>query len=341
MGRQGPSGPRPGKHRVANVLVIEDSEAARERIKSVLSQAGLFERIVEARDGIAGLRAILQEPVDAVLCDLEMPGLDGEKLLLAHRERRGAEDVPFFFLTAERDPDRLARLLRAGAADTITKPFHPAELLARVETHLRLRRLRAELREKNSILEKLSTTDALTGLRNRRFLTEVLSLEVLRATRYRTPLSLLMADVDHFKQVNDTYGHPTGDAVLQATAEAILRVVRTTDVAGRYGGEEFLAVLPHTDLDGAFTLAERLRIAIESAECVAGDGRRFSVTSSFGVAQLARSEDVAALVQRVDGALYEAKAAGRNRVARAASPSGGVDSNSGTSRPGGTHGRSR
>lgn len=326
---------------MADVLVIEDSDAARERITAVLSQAGLFERILEARDGIAGLRAILQEPVDAVLCDLEMPGLDGEKLLRAHRERRGAEDVPFFFLTAERDPDRLARLLRAGAADTITKPFHPAELLARVETHLRLRRLRAELREKNSILEKLSTTDPLTGLRNRRFLSEVMSLEVLRATRYRSPLSLLMADVDHFKQVNDTYGHPTGDAVLQLTAGAIQRVVRTTDVAGRYGGEEFLAVLPHTDLDGAVSLGERLRLAIESAQCVAIDGRRFAVTASFGVAQLARNEDVAALVQRVDGALYEAKAAGRNRVERALPPCDGVDSESGTSRPGGSRRRSR
>jgi diguanylate cyclase (GGDEF)-like protein len=326
---------------VASVLVIEDSDAAREHLKRVLEEAGLFSTILEARDGISGLRAILQQPIDMVLCDLEMPGLDGEKLLRAHRERREAEDVPFFFLTAERDPDRLARQLRAGAADTITKPFHPAELLARVETHLRLRRLRAELREKNTILEKLSTTDVLTGLRNRRDVSEVLTLEVLRATRYGTSLSVLMADVDHFKRVNDTHGHPVGDAVLRSTGEAIARLLRKTDVGGRYGGEEFIAVLPHTDLDGAVALAERLRANVAATECAGHEGRRFAITVSVGVAQLGPKEDAPALVQAADAALYAAKSGGRNRVECAAPRTSGVDTDKGKSRPGGRPGRSR
>jgi diguanylate cyclase (GGDEF)-like protein len=326
---------------VANALVIEDSDSARERIRAVLAQAGLFERVFEARDGIAGLRAILSEPVDVVLCDLEMPGLDGEKLLHAHRERRGADDVPFLFLTAERDPDRLARLLRAGAADTVTKPFHPAELLARVETHLRLRRLRAELREKNAMLERLSTTDALTGLRNRRYLEEVLRLEVLRAARYRTPLAALMLDVDHFKRVNDTHGHPVGDEVLRRVAAVLAGVMRATDVAGRWGGEEFLAVFLHNDLDGAAIVAERLRADIESLTLEATDGRSFAVTASFGIAALAPGEAAESLLERTDAALYAAKSAGRNRVARAASPARGVDSDAGSSRPEAARGRSR
>jgi diguanylate cyclase (GGDEF)-like protein len=330
-----------GKARVASVLVIEDSDAAREYIKSVLEQAGLFASIVEARDGLAGLRAILQQSFDMVLCDLEMPGLDGEKLLRAHRDRRGAEDVPFFFLTAERDPDRLARLLRAGAADTITKPFHPAELLARVETHLRLRRLRAELREKNTILEKLSTTDALTGLRNRRYVGEVLTLEVLRATRYGTALSVLMADLDRFKHVNDTYGHPVGDAVLRSTGEAIAHLLRKTDVGGRYGGEEFIAILHHTDLEGAAVLAERLRHSVAAMECVGHDGSRFSITISIGIAQLGPNEDTASLVRAADAALYAAKAGGRNRVESAPPRTDGLDMDKGKSRPGSRPGRSR
>lgn len=326
---------------MATVLVIEDSDVAREHIKGVLERAGLFSQILEASDGLAGLRAILQQPVDVVLCDLEMPGLDGEKLLRAHRERRGAEDVPFFFLTAERDPDRLARLLRAGAADTITKPFHPAELLARVETHLRLRGLRAELREKNTILERLSTTDALTGLRNRRYVNEVLTLEVLRATRYGTGLSVLMADVDHFKHVNDTYGHPVGDAVLQSIGEVIRQMLRKTDMGGRYGGEEFIAVLNHTDIDGAATLGERLRQSVAATECSAHDGSRFSITLSVGIAQLESEEDVASLVRAADTALYAAKAGGRNRVERAARRRPGLDMDKGKTRPGAPSGRTR
>jgi diguanylate cyclase (GGDEF)-like protein len=326
---------------MASALVIDDSESARARLRVVLAEASLFDSVIEAGDGIAGLRAILSAPFDVVLCDLEMPGLDGEKLLRAHRERHRADDVPFFFLTAERDPDRLARLLRAGAADTITKPFHPAELVARVETHLRLRRLRAELREKNAILERLSITDALTGLRNRRFLEEVLRVEVLRAMRYRTPLAVLMIDVDHFKRVNDAHGHPVGDDVLRQTGHTLAGVMRGTDVAGRWGGEEFLAVLLHEDLDGAGILAERLRTRVEALACRGANGRGFSVTVSVGVAAFEHGETAESLVQRADAALYEAKGAGRNRVAHAAQVLRGVDSDARTSRPGSVRGRSR
>jgi two-component system cell cycle response regulator len=315
------------------VLVIDDSESARAEIAAVLQHAGLFDRVIEASDGIDGLRAILQARFEAVVCDLEMPGLDGEKLLRAQRGRRGAEDVPFFFVTAERDPDRMARLLRAGAADTIVKPFHPAELIARVETHLRLRKLRAELQEKNAILEKLSTTDSLTGLRNRRWVADVLTLEVLRATRYGTPLSIVMADLDHFKRINDEHGHLAGDAVLVHVAQILGKLLRTTDVAGRYGGEELIVLLPQTEIDGAASLAERIRAGVESSPCESGEGTRLPVTVSIGVAQLERGQDARRLVARADAALYEAKGAGRNRVECAAPDASGVDSPRGKSRP--------
>lgn len=285
--------------------------------------------MLEAGDGLAGLRLLLAEPVDLVLCDLEMPGLDGEKVLRAQRARAGADAVPFLVLTAERDPERMARLLRAGASDTVMKPFHPAELIARLETHLRLRRLQAELRDKNALLERLSTTDPVTGLRTRRYVDEALTLEVLRATRYHTPLAAAMADLDHFKQVNDRHGHRAGDAVLAGVSGVLQQTLRASDVAGRYGGEEMLLILPQTEVEGATALAERIRAAVEASPFEVGAERPVRVTLSIGVATLAPGADVAALVDCADAALYAAKDAGRNRVVTA----GALDSAGQTSRP--------
>jgi diguanylate cyclase (GGDEF)-like protein len=303
---------------LSTVLIIDDSMATREELHRVLEESGRYERILLAHDGIEGLRLLLAEPVDAVICDLEMPGLDGEKLLAAQRGRTGGEEMPFLFLTGQRDPDRMARLLRGGACDIVQKPFHAAELLARLELHVRLRRLQVELREKNATLARLSTTDPVTGLRNRRYVTEFLSLEVLRAVRYRTPLAVLLLDLDHFKRVNDTHGHRVGDAVLQVVADTLRATLRATDLAGRYGGEEFLVVLPQTDLAGAHVLAERVRAAIEETTIDVGAEAPVAVTVSVGVAALdERARTVEQLVERADSALYAAKDAGRNRVSDA------------------------
>jgi two-component system cell cycle response regulator len=227
----------------------------------------------------------------------------------------------------------MARLLRAGASDTIQKPFHPAELLARLETHLRLRRLQAELRDKNAMLERVSTTDAVTGLRTRRYVGELLAIEVLRATRYRTPLAVAMGDLDHFKRVNDGFGHPAGDAVLAGVGGAIRRSLRATDAAGRYGGEEFLLVLPGTDIAGAHALAERVREAIEETGFDVGAAAPYPVTLSIGVAALGDGQSAEALVMAADEALYEAKAAGRNRVVVAGDAPRALDSAGGKIRP--------
>ena len=317
---------------MATILVIDDSGSARAAIRQALEASGRVDRILEAGDGLIGLRLLLAEEIDAVICDLEMPGLDGEKLLAARRCRPGREEVPFLFLTGSRDPERLVRLLRSGASDTIPKPFHPAELIARLELQLRLTRLQSELREKNATLARLSTTDSVTGLRSRRYVGELLAIEVLRATRYRTPLSVLMADLDHFKRINDAHGHRAGDAVLAGVGEAIRAALRGTDAAGRYGGEEILIVLPQTDLEGARVLAERLRQAVEHAEFAIG-GARVSITVSIGAAALGgdvRSADD--LVEAADGALYGAKESGRNRVVLAR-PHSGVDTSPGRRTP--------
>jgi diguanylate cyclase (GGDEF)-like protein len=328
-----------GERDLATILVIDDSDSARAEIRSALGASGRVGTILEAADGLAGLRLLLAHAVDAVICDLEMPGLDGEKLLAACRTQPGREEVPFLFLTANRDPERLARLLRRGASDTILKPFHPVELIARLELQLRLMRLQAELREKNATLARISTTDLVTGLRTRRYVGELLAIEVLRATRYRMPLAVLMADLDHFKRVNDEHGHRAGDAVLAGVGEVIRGALRACDAAGRYGGEEIVIVLPQTDLEGAGVLAERLRQAIEHAAFDIGGGVRLGVTVSIGVAALdGKVRSAEELVEAADAALYGAKAAGRNRVALAPGLRG-VDTPAGSRTPEPARGR--
>lgn len=305
---------------MATLLLIEDSAQQRAEIRAALESSAAFDRILEAEDGLQGLRLLLSEPVDVVLCDLELPGLDGEKLLRMRTAARGECEVPFLFLSAVTDYDRRARLLRGGASDSITKPFHAADLVARLELHLKLVRLQRELIQKNRLLEQLSTTDPLTGLRNRRYLTEMLAVEFLRAKRHKTPLSVVMADIDHFKSVNDAHGHAAGDAVLQGVAEVLRRRMRGSDHGGRYGGEEFLLVLSNAEIEGARSFAERLREEVEET-AFGTDAGPLQVTLSLGVASLrARHETPGDLVAEADEALYRAKQAGRNRVAEASDP---------------------
>jgi diguanylate cyclase (GGDEF)-like protein len=302
----------------ATLLVIEDSAQQRAEVRAAVEESAAFDRILEAEDGVHGLKLLLSEAVDVVLCDLELPGLDGEKILRMRKAARGAEcEIPFLFLSATTDHERRARLLRSGASDSITKPFHRAELVARLELHLKLVRLQRELLNKNKLLEQLSTTDALTGLRNRRYLTEILAVEFLRAKRYDTPLAVVMADIDHFKQVNDRHGHATGDSVLESVGGVLRRHLRGSDYGGRYGGEEFLMVLANADEDGASVFAERLRQEVEETMLRTDSGTALHVTLSLGVAAYSAGHQTPGdLVSQADEALYRAKQAGRNRVAR-------------------------
>lgn len=300
------------------LLIIDDSQVHRAQIRRAIEPAQIFDQVIEAEDGLKGLKFLLNHPIDVVLCDLEMPGIDGEKLLRVKDATPASRNVPFVFLTASQDLDRRIRLLESGAADLVMKPFHPGELAARLRLHLKVKRLQDELRVKNETLARLSTTDALTGLRTRRYAQEVLSIEFLRARRYDTPLSVMMADLDHFKRVNDTHGHPAGDAVLRGVSSLLLSQLRATDVAGRYGGEEVLGILAQSEIQGAALLAERWREGVESTEFESSDGAAIHVTLSIGLAAYGPSmKSPDDLVAAADAALYRAKEAGRNRVERA------------------------
>lgn len=300
---------------MTTILVIDDSDVHRSEIRRALGGSDQVDQIIEAPNGLRGLKLLLEEKVDVVLCDLELPGLDGEKLLRLSKSSSGGSDLPFLFITASNNHDRKARLLEDGACDTITKPFHPADLIARVHLHLKVRRLQKELLVKNAALARMSIIDGLTDLHTRRYVMDCLSIEFLRARRYGTPLAVIMADLDEFKSVNDRYGHPGGDAVLCGVSKLLANERRATDVVGRYGGEELIVVMPQNTIEGARVLAERWRSQVEAAEFELPDGRTAGVTVSMGIAEFEERFDTAYdLISAADSALYLAKQNGRNRL---------------------------
>lgn len=297
------------------VLVIDDSIAIRERIIKSLEAFNLFERYYEAEDGLEGFKKLLASPVDIILCDLEMPRMDGFKFLGMMKSRPDLQDVPVIILTGMNDRELKVKGLEQGASDYITKPFDPEELVARVKVHLKIKHLQDDLKRSNELLLELSNTDHLTGMYNRRYLMESLDKEVQRTARKGGNLSLLILDIDHFKNVNDTYGHLQGDIVLQKVAVQLQKELRSYDTAARYGGEEFISVLPDTTLTEAAFVAERIRMSIQ-ALTFREPLSALNITVSLGVAtfDVHRCATMDDFIKLADDALYRAKTGGRNRV---------------------------
>jgi diguanylate cyclase (GGDEF)-like protein len=244
-----------------------------------------------------------------------MPAVDGFKFLTLIRSRPELREIPVILLTGKTDVDTKIRGLELGASDYVTKPFDEGELLARIKVQLKIKALQDELRRSNEQLRTLSSTDPLTGLYNRRYLMRALATEFERSDRYGTSLSFTMIDIDHFKRLNDTFGHQAGDDVLREMGALIRREIRAPDVPGRYGGEEFCIVLPETTVEGAREFAQRFRLTVESTAFPA-QGQELRLTVSVGVSfcpdpELSNEED---LIRRADEALYQAKTEGRNRV---------------------------
>jgi diguanylate cyclase (GGDEF)-like protein len=270
-----------------------------------------------ARDGDEAWH-ILEQP-DAprlAILDWMMPGMTGPELC---RKLRGLNREPYTYvllLTARTDTQDVVEGMEAGADDYVTKPFEVKELEVRLRAGRRILDLQADLVNAREALREQATRDPLTGLWNRYALFDTLKREQSRAGREGVPLAVIMVDLDHFKQVNDTHGHLAGDAILREAARRMQSVVRTYDHVGRYGGEEFVIVLPGTTGPNAAQLAERLRLAI-AREPMASDGvSRVSVTASFGVTATGRGAGAGpeALIRLADEALYRAKEKGRNRV---------------------------
>ena len=299
----------------SNVLIIDDSVTVREQIIRTLDSFGLFSRYYEAEDGLDGFKKLLTSPVDIVLCDLEMPRIDGFKFLSMLKARPDLQDVPVIILTGMNDRERKIKGLEQGASDYITKPFDPEELVARVKVHLKIKKLQDELKHSNELLLELSNTDHLTKLFNRRYMMDALDKEVQRCVRNRGELSLIILDIDYFKKVNDSFGHQQGDVVLQTMALMLKKELRGYDCAARYGGEEFVAILPDSSLKESVLVAERIRLAVQNAK-FNGELAKLSLTISLGVASYSHEqpETVDGFIKLADDALYRAKGNGRNRV---------------------------
>jgi diguanylate cyclase (GGDEF)-like protein len=298
-----------------SVLIIDDSDAVRERIIRTLESFDLFTRFYEAEDGLEGFKKLLSSPVDIILCDLEMPRIDGFKFLSMLKSRPDLQDVPVIMLTGMNERELKIKGLEQGASDYITKPFDPEELVARVKVHLKIKHLQDDLKRSNELLLELSNTDHLTGLFNRRYLMESLEKELQRCIRKGGCLSLVILDIDHFKGVNDTYGHLQGDVVLQKVALSMQKELRSYDIAARYGGEEFVAVLPDSTHNEAMLVANRVRMSIQGTK-FSGALSPLAITVSLGVTTFPslNCATVDEFIKLADDALYLAKANGRNRV---------------------------
>jgi two-component system cell cycle response regulator len=308
------------KQPLLKILICDDDPADRKLVRTylqripdreiVLIEAGHTEEIQNALD---------KGRIDLVLMDNQMPGKSGMEWLAEIAKKQLA---PVIMLTGSGTEETVAQAFQEGAVGYLPKGSLSREKLKNtIDVALgKWTRLQQALADKEK-LEQLATFDSLTGLYNRRATLGKLRELINLANRYKEDFSLIMLDIDHFKRVNDRYGHLIGDSVLEEIATIICRNIRETDIVGRYGGEEFIIVLPKTDLSSAWVVAERLRTIIEKAEMKESTGSVFAITVSQGLASWERDEDAYSLISRADEALYKAKEKGRNRVQIMLSPS--------------------
>jgi diguanylate cyclase (GGDEF)-like protein len=289
------------------ILIVDD---AMENIQ-ILHQALQDEHdVLFAMNGAKALHIAHNQLPDLILLDAVMPDMDGYSVCAALRASATTRDIPIIFVTALKTPEDETRALEAGAADFISKPVNAAVVRARVRTQLTVKR-------QSDALRALTLTDGLTGVANRRAFDENLDAEWRRCARAQVPISLIMVDIDHFKNFNDAYGHQAGDACLQQVGAAMRRSAkRPQDMVARYGGEEFAILLPQLDIAGAEAVAKKVLDEIAQLEIVHGRSSTGPVvTVSMGVASVTPSErfEAGLLVKTADALLYEAKAGGRNR----------------------------
>lgn len=299
------------------ILIAEDNPVSRRLLEKTLSKAGC--EVVSARNGREALELFDKRFFPIVLTDWMMPEMSGLELCSVLRQKSAQRYVFLILLTAKDSKEDIVEGLEAGADDYLTKPFHQAELMARLKTGMRILELEKSLKKANEEIKILSITDPLTHCHNRGYLIEKLPQEIKRAERYGRALSVILCDIDHFKKVNDSYGHQTGDEVLKVFSRRLMDSTRNgIDWAARYGGEEFLVVLPETPLRTAEMVAERLRKNIAEGGIASSNGL-LHITASFGVTGFEHSAADAGIspeiiIKTADDLLYQAKKEGRNRV---------------------------
>jgi two-component system, cell cycle response regulator len=295
------------------VLVAEDDPITRRLLEVHLTR--WEHEVTVCTDGNEAWRVLTREdsPRLAIL-DWMMPGMDGVTICRKLRFLEKPQYIYVILLTAKTEKEDVIEGLEAGADDYIAKPFHAHELRVRVRVGSRIIRLQDDLVAALEASQFRASHDALTSLLNRKAIMDFLEKELVRSDRDHTPLSVIMGDLDHFKRINDSYGHLAGDVVLKEVARRLMEAVRPYDAVGRYGGEEFIIVCPSCDEERSFGIAERLRDLISLKPLATSEGS-FNITMSFGVASVQGGGHTTDSVTRAaDQALYKAKNLGRNRV---------------------------
>ena len=303
----------------AKILLIEDNLVQAKQIRTMLEKSGYD--ILHAKDGITGLKMVTSIDPDVVILDVVLPDISGHEVCRWIKLRDETRGIPVVMLTVKGSLKEKIAGLQLGADDYLPKPFNESELNARIYASLRTKEFQEELKKKNVQLEDLlkkveimAITDPGTGLFNRRRFQDVLQQEFARSKRYNEPLSLMMIDIDHFKTVNDTFGHVAGDQVLAEIANIILHQFREVDTVARYGGEEFVVLLPQSAKKSAMIPAKRILKEVETHSFKNLKGGKKKVTVSIGLSGLPDPglETENLLVQCADTALYKAKRNGRN-----------------------------
>ncbi|MBV9571202.1 MAG: PleD family two-component system response regulator [Alphaproteobacteria bacterium] len=295
------------------VLVIEDRPESVSAFRSALNGKNEVCAVDSFEEALVQVRSA--DP-DLIVVSLGLRGFDGLRLCSQLRSLPQARNIPILVIVNDGDRRKLTQALEMGVNDYLTRPIDKNELVARVRTQLRKKSYADRLRHNMQLSLEMAITDQLTGLHNRRYMSRHLDTLLTSAERAERPLAFLIMDIDHFKAVNDTYGHDSGDEVLREFASRISANVRGIDLACRYGGEEFVVVMPDTDVDFAATVAERLRRSVESVPfAISREPHKLNITISIGIAASDETGDTAdALLHRADKALYRAKREGRNRV---------------------------
>lgn len=309
-----------------NILIVDDTPNNLSVLRQILTKHGHLVR--PALNGHIALSAVQADLPDLILLDIIMPDMDGYEVCKALKTDEKTRDIPVIFISALNDLGDKVRAFEEGGVDYISKPFHAEEVMARVNTHLVLRAQQKalvvqneQLKEKNALIQRqaeelkeLASIDFLTGLSNRREFLRNFQQEEIRFKRTQRHFSIIMIDIDHFKKINDRFGHDCGDMVLKGVAKTIKQSLRDQDIVARWGGEEFICLLPETDMYGACNAAEKMRQGLASTthDCTTG---RVSVTATFGVSLYDGNSTLEACINLADKALYKGKQEGRNLVA--------------------------
>jgi len=295
------------------VLVADDSPVYRKLVEQALSEEDCV--VVFAKSGSQALDIFEHGHPDLVVTDWNMPDRTGIELCQRIRAAGSERYTYVILLTGKAEKENVVTGLSAGADDYLTKPFDRDEFLARVRVGRRLIELHREIEAKNRLLEELALTDPLTGLPNRRAIESWSARQLSGAARHSFPFWMVLIDLDHFKRINDTYGHDAGDTVLKRFGEILRAHTRLSDISGRIGGEEFMFVITHAEKGGVMMVVDRIRQQL-AMEKFSFDGQSVSVTASFGIAGFTGKSAPAfeELLARADDALYQAKDLGRNRI---------------------------